>query len=301
MAATLTIAIPTHNRAESLRATLASVIAQRLPVDVEAGCVAIDNASSDDTPAVVDAAAACAPFVLRRVRETRLGSSFARNRAVDESSADYIFFLDDDAVAAPDWAAELLAEMRRRHLDAACGAVLPNWTVSPPAWLGPSLYSRLAVHDERMLGGPVASLEVLANYYSANVGFRRAAFERFGKFREDLGVVGGRPFSGEDTELFARIIARGGRFGFAPRAVVRHTIGRERMTVAYLARKSFAFGMGSAVAGGKSHNRIGKLARNLARLAGAAVRGDAERIVYHELECANFFGYWRGRLLRRDA
>jgi hypothetical protein len=24
--------------------------------------------------------------------------------------------------------------------------------------------------------------------------------------------------------------------------------------------------------------------------------GDTERAVYHELECANFFGYWHGRL-----
>jgi hypothetical protein len=28
----------------------------------------------------------------------------------------------------------------------------------------------------------------------------------------------------------------------------------------------------------------------------ALARGDTERAVYHELECANFVGYWRGRL-----
>jgi glycosyltransferase involved in cell wall biosynthesis len=299
--ATLTVAIPTHNRAASLRDTLASILAQHLPADVSADCVVIDNASSDETPATVEAAARGARLPIRHVFEPRLGSSYARNRALDVTGSDYLFFLDDDAVAAPDWAAELLAAIQLRKLDAACGAVLPSWTAPPPAWLGPSLYSKLAVHDERTLDGPVSALEVLSNYYSANVGFRRAAFERFGRFREDLGVVGGRPFSGEDTELFARIIAGGGRFGFAPRAVVHHTIGPERMTRGYLARKSFAFGMGSAVAGGKSHNRIDKLARNVVRLAGAALRGDAERVVYHELECANFFGYWRGRLLRRRA
>ncbi|MGH7948868.1 MAG: glycosyltransferase family 2 protein [Candidatus Binataceae bacterium] len=301
MPATVTVAIPTHNRAASLRQALASVMAQHLPADVTADCIVVDNASSDDTRGAVESAARGAPIPVRHVLEPRLGSSFARNRAVDETASSYIFFLDDDAVAAPDWAAELLSEIQRRKLDAACGAVLPNWTASPPAWLGPSLYSKLAVHDERILAGPSAALEVLANYYSANVGFRRAVFQRFGKFREDLGVVGGRPFSGEDTELFARIISNGGCFGFAPRAIVRHTIGPERMTRGYLARKSFAFGMGSAVAGGKSHNRIDKLARNLARLVGAALHGDAERVVYHELECANFFGYWRGRLLSRRA
>jgi hypothetical protein len=31
----------------------------------------------------------------------------------------------------------------------------------------------------------------------------------------------------------------------------------------------------------------------------AAARGDGERTICHELECANFFGYWWGRLRMR--
>jgi hypothetical protein len=73
------------------------------------------------------------------------------------------------------------------------------------------------------------------------------------------------------------------------------------MTRAYLRRKSYAFGMGSAIAGGPTHNHLDKLGRNALRMALAALRGDRERAVYHELECANFFGYWQGkRQLRRD-
>ena len=41
---------------------------------------------------------------------------------------------------------------------------------------------------------------------------------------------------------------------------------------------------------------LDKLARNVLRMIFALARGDSERAVYHELECANFFGYWRGRL-----
>ncbi|HEY6420717.1 MAG TPA: glycosyltransferase family 2 protein, partial [Candidatus Binataceae bacterium] len=212
-----------------------------------------------------------------------------------------ILFLDDDAVAEPRWALEMLAEMERRRLDAACGMVLPRWLVEPPRWLGPSLWVKLAVHDRSAIeSAPTECAETLANYFSANAGFRRAAFERYGKFREDLGVVGGNPISGEDTELFARIIAQGGKMGFAPRAIVHHQIPPERMTRAYLRRKSFAFGLGSAVAGGgRSHNQPGKLFRNALRMAIAAARGDRERALYHELECANFLGYWRGRMSPR--
>ena len=300
MTVKLTIAIPTHNRAALVRDTLASVASLAIPAGVDADCVVIDNASTDDTATVVDDFARGATFPMRRVFEPRPGSSFARNRAVDENASDYIFFIDDDAIAEGDWAAELLDAMRRRDLDAACGMVLPRWSSPPPKWLGPSLWVKLAVHDRRAIeSAPTASAERLDNYFSANVGFKRSAFVRFGKFREDLGVVGGNPISGEDTELFARILARGGAMGFAPRAIVHHLIPPERMTLAYLRRKSFAFGMGTAFARLENHNRLDKLVRNGVRMAAAAMRGDPERAIYHELECANFLGYWRGRLLAR--
>jgi glycosyltransferase involved in cell wall biosynthesis len=300
LATTLTIAIPTHNRAATLRQTLASVARLSISQGIEADCVVIDNASNDDTAAIVEDFARDAAIPTRRVMEPRLGSSFARNRAVDETRAEFLFFVDDDAIAEPNWATELLSDLRQRNLDVACGMVLPQWSSPPPAWLGPSLWVKLAVHDRPIIEASAPqSVETLANYFSANVGFRRSAFDRFGKFREDLGVVGGNPMSGEDTELFARIIARGGRIGFAPRAIVHHMIPAERMTRSYLRRKSFAYGVGSAFAGGKSHNSVDKLVRNAIRMAAAAARSDRERMIHHELECANFFGYWKGRLFSR--
>ncbi|HEY6335619.1 MAG TPA: glycosyltransferase [Alphaproteobacteria bacterium] len=296
----ITVAIPTHNRASTLRETLASVAAQRVSAEVELDCLVVDNNSTDDTAAAVDSFRATSPLTVRRVFETGAGSSFARNRAVRETDADFVFFLDDDAIAEPNWADEMLAELQRRTLDAACGMVVPKWTVAPPRWLGPKLWVKLAVHDRNLIEcEPLERAEVHSNYFSANVGFRRETFERFGMFREDLGVVGGNPISGEDTELFQRIIARRGAIGFARGAIVHHQIGAERMTRNYLLRKSFAYGIGSAITAGASHNGLDKLVRNAMRMTAAAIRGDAETAIYHELECANFLGYWRGKLMRR--
>ena len=300
MSTRLTIAIPTHNRARLLAGTLASIAALEFPDDIIPECLIIDNNSPDDTRDTVEVFARTAPLAVRYVVEPQLGSSYARNRAIEEARSEYIFFIDDDAVAEPDWAVEMLAEMERRHLDAACGIVLPNWEHPPPQWLGPSLYVRLAVHDEAtIMQASPPQRDHIHNYFSANVGFRREAFELFGRFREDLGVVGNNPISGEDTELFARIATCGGFIGFAARARVHHMIGRERMTRRYLRRKAYAFGFGSAIAGGPTHNHLDKLARNGVRMLAAAALGNAERAVYHELECANFFGYWRGRLALR--
>ena len=299
----VTIAIPTHDRARILSETLDSIKAIAIPDNAALECVVIDNASTDATPRVVEAAAnSSTRFPIRRVLEPRQGSSFARNRAVEEACGDFIFFLDDDATADREWLLAMLSAMENRGLDAACGLVLPRWSTPPPPWLGPRLWVKLAVHDRAAIESVSTNeVEALQNYFSANAGFRRSAFERFGRFREDLGVVGGNPMSGEDTELFARIIEKGGKMGFVPSAIVHHLIGPERMTPQYLRRKSFAYGFGSAVAGGKSHNQVDKLAKNLMRMCGAALRGDPEGVVYHQLECANFFGYWRGRLALRGS
>lgn len=297
---TITIAIPTYNRASTLRATLESVAALDLGGEIDAECIVVDNNSSDDTAQVVERVAEGAPVPIRRVLETRQGSSFARNRAIDEARGAFLFFLDDDVIVERAWARELLAELERRTLDVACGAVLPRWSRPPPPWLGPRLYAKLSIHDERALeASSGGEMEALEYYFSANVGFRRDAFERFGRFREDLGVLGGNPVGGEETELFARIIERGGAVGFAPRARVYHLIAAERMNPAYLRRKSFTYGVGSAYTGGRTHNHLDKLLKNAWRMARAAARGDREGVIYHQMECMNFLGYWRARLSRR--
>jgi glycosyltransferase involved in cell wall biosynthesis len=298
----ITIAVPTHNRSQLLQATLASISSLHLSPGIEAECIVVDNRSTDDTRRVVTEFVNQSPLAVRYVYENGAGSSYARNRAIEEARGDFILFIDDDAVAEPDWAAEMLDEIERRQLDAACGMVLPRWSRKPPRWLGPSLYVRLAVHDSaRLAGASGAERETIHNYFSANVGFRRRTFELFGNFRQDLGVVGGNPMSGEDTELFSRIAAGGGVLGFAPQARVHHLIPPDRMRRSYLRRKSYAFGYGTAVAGGRSHNHLDKLVRNVFRMVLALARGDSERAVYHELECANFFGYWRGRLDKHRA
>jgi glycosyltransferase involved in cell wall biosynthesis len=290
-----TIAIPTHNRAASLRRTLHSLAELAADPELELECLVIANRCSDQTPDVVADFARHAPFRVRLVAEERQGSSFARNRAAREAQGELILFIDDDVLVEPQWASALTEEIRRRKLDVACGIVLPLWEAPPPRWLDARLYGKLAVHDPALIAMGQTPPERLTHYYSANLGMRADCFARFGWFREDLGVFGGNPMSGEDTELFARILRGGGRIGFASGARVRHVIGAERLSQAYFRRKSYAFGIGSAVAGGPTHNRLDKLLRNLWRMALARARGDRAGALEHEMECWNYAGYCYGR------
>jgi glycosyltransferase involved in cell wall biosynthesis len=183
MARRLTIAVPTYNRSQSLQQTLDSLAALEIPAGFEAECVVVNNGSTDDTADVASRFAADSPIHTRCVLEPRSGSSYARNRGFFEARGDFVLFIDDDAIADHNWVTALIMEMERRRLDAACGMVLPRWSAKPPRWLGPSVAIKLAVHDEAQLSHqPPAALDSIHNYFSANVGFRRETFARFGGF-----------------------------------------------------------------------------------------------------------------------
>jgi glycosyltransferase involved in cell wall biosynthesis len=95
----ISIIVPAHNSEAFIGQTLASIRAQSF-VDWE--CVVVDDGSSDQTVAVVEAVAALDDR-FRLVRQSCGGSSMARNRGFLEScpSSDYVTFMDADDLWEP--------------------------------------------------------------------------------------------------------------------------------------------------------------------------------------------------------
>src|SRR5262249_57858235 len=108
------VVVCTHNRADSLPATLASLRGlDATPEGFEV--IVVDNASTDGTPAVVAAARRewpGPPDTLRLVHEPRLGLNHARNRGIAEARGAVVAFLDDDAVVVPGSLGELTRAYR---------------------------------------------------------------------------------------------------------------------------------------------------------------------------------------------
>jgi glycosyltransferase involved in cell wall biosynthesis len=93
----ISVVIPTRNRRRLLALALASVLDQQ---GVRLEVIVVDEASTDDT---VDMVRAIGDPRVRLVRhEVALGKSSARNRGIMESVGDWIAFLDDDDIWAPD-------------------------------------------------------------------------------------------------------------------------------------------------------------------------------------------------------
>ena len=101
------------NKADDLDATLASLAASDTG---GARIVALDNASTDDTPAVLDAWASRLGDRLARITTpTNLGAPAARNWLMarpEVRASRWVAYLDDDVLLPPDWLARLGAAAR---------------------------------------------------------------------------------------------------------------------------------------------------------------------------------------------
>jgi glycosyltransferase involved in cell wall biosynthesis len=205
MAMDFTLAICTYNRAALLAGALES-LATCEPPRGEWELLLVDNNSSDDTARVAQAFAQRLP--LRYVHEPVQGLSSARNRALRECEGDVLLFTDDDLRFDADWLRSW-EDAFAKQADAGWfgGRIRPLWPDGPPAWLHDeslALISGLLVRYD--LGEKNrAYTDSDPTPYGASFALRRAAFERNGGFRTDLGVNGDRPGRGEEADYLERL------------------------------------------------------------------------------------------------
>ncbi len=105
---TLSVIIPLYNKEREIGDTLRSVLAQTLqPTEI----VVVNDGSTDGSAAIVREIAAHAPLV-RLVEQPNAGECAARNRAIAESTGDYIALLDADDQWRPHFLEEIAAMIR---------------------------------------------------------------------------------------------------------------------------------------------------------------------------------------------
>jgi glucosyl-dolichyl phosphate glucuronosyltransferase len=222
---TVSIAIPTYNRADEVEKTLA--ILARLDVT---GCadfevLVIDNNSTDSTTAVVER---MAPFFngrLRFVRELRQGLNHARNRAIEEARHEIVAYLDDDVDVDPLWMRHLSEAYAREDVAGVGGRTYLVYPGAKPKWLGESiegLLSKVELGPHRRSAGE-------GEVYGVNMSFRKTWLRRAGGFRPDLDRVGTTLFGGGDDDMIRRIVALGGVMMYEPDVVVGHRVPHSRM------------------------------------------------------------------------
>lgn len=246
MSLSLSIILPTHNPHRGrLERTLAGLRAQTLPA-AEWETVLIDNASSPLlSPDDLDGA----PANLRIVAEPQLGLTAARRRGVAEARGEFIVFVDDDNVLAPDYLVQALAFFAAHpRVGALGGPVLPEFEAARPAWWNAEFESLLAC---RHLGVETQIVTALfdpstgRNEYplcapvGAGMALRRSALDAWLADATAAALPdrqGASLSSSGDNDIVLWVIRSGWHVAYSPALILTHLIPAGRLAPDYLAR-----------------------------------------------------------------
>ena len=231
-----TVIVCTYNRAESLRDTLRALRAQKTSPSRSWEVVVVDNNSKDHTCKVVEEVRREWPL-LRYEFEQAQGLSHARNHGISAARGEVLLFTDDDVLPEPDWLESTLAGMDKYQADACGGYIAPIWETPPPAWLTERFYGFLAIRTDRIDDFSMTSSD--QSPFGANMAFRKEVFAKVGLFDTNRGRKGNVLASGEDGELFERILAAGLKAIFLGQSRVHHKVEAFRLTKRYFRRWRF--------------------------------------------------------------
>lgn len=171
------------------------------------------------------------------------GASVTRNTGVAASHGQVLAFLDDDAVAQPNWLDVLLQPLADPSVVGVGGRLEPLWKTSRPRWF-PLEFDWVVGCS--YLGMPENTTPV-RNVWSNNMAIRRDAFDAIRGFRDGFGKIGAHS-QPEDTDLCLRAAAQngGGLWIYEPQAVACHQVPADRATLKFFLKRCYNEGRGKA-------------------------------------------------------
>ncbi|NOZ96114.1 MAG: glycosyltransferase, partial [Acidobacteria bacterium] len=239
-----TVVISTYRRREDLEQLLRSLARQTVPMD-RFEVLVVNNDPADDIAPVIarlrDELFASHPDHLRSMVCPLPGLSHARNAGIGAARGEIVAFIDDDAVAAPDWLEHLLAAYRSDpELGVVGGRILLVTPDPAPSWLDPEAWPLWGYLNPR--AQETYTVDSWADFpWGGNWSARKRTLLEIGGFRYGYGRRADNYGGGE--EIVAASLAQriGAKIAVEPRATIEHHPDRSRFTPEYV-RKTIRAG-----------------------------------------------------------
>lgn len=267
----------TEERWNDFKAAIESVRQQTLPA---AEIIAV----IDHNPQLLERVQDHMPGVIVVENIEARGLRGARNSGVAAAKGQIIAFLDDDAVASPDWLMLLTKGYTDPNVLGTGGAVIPSWVDKQPAWLPEEFYWVVGCTYRGM--PQIAS--TVRNPIGANMSIRREVFDTVGDFHSEIERIGKQHAGGcEETELCIRARQHWpqGVFFYQPQARVFHRIPGSRARWRYFYSRCYAEGLAKAIVArhvGAKDSLASERAYTFRTLPQAVVYGLADTIFHHD-------------------
>lgn len=199
----------------------------------------------DHNPALLERVRMRWPDVVAVENTDLQGASGSMNAGIAAARGAVIAFLDDDAIASPDWLEQMAPAYADDRVLVVGGKIDPIWADGKPGWF-PDEFNWVV--GCTYPGLPTGTSHV-RNLIGANMSFRRRTAQAIGGFRNGVGAVGDSPLRGEDTEFCIRVRQRWGYEAllYEPRARVRHRQHAGRARWGYFCSMCYAQGQTKAL------------------------------------------------------
>lgn len=226
------VLIPTLRRPESLSRAIRSVFRQVAVEGRLREIIVIDNDPQASAKTLVETLAKESDIPLLWCHAPVPGVATARNRGLAETTAPLIAFLDDDEEASPRWLISLIEAQQALQTDVVFGPIQGRVAPGTPwaAYLN-EFFGRQGPETTRVIDSPYGCGNALM--------VRATALPGTAPFNTSADHSGG-----EDDVLFAGLINRGGRFGWAAEAWVDEFAPPHRARLSFALSRAFAYGQG---------------------------------------------------------
>lgn len=234
----LDVIIPTYNRQNLLPLALSSLFAAEIPSGLHVLVTVVDNNSTDETRLVVESFQKRFEDRIQYCFEPQQGRAYALNSGIRSTTGDLIGIIDDDEEIDVNWYKTTFESFSSEQYDFIGGPYVPRWSTPPPEWLPPEYGGVIGWVD-----GGDKEVPFDSNYpgilMGGNAVFKRSVLEKIGLYTTWLGRTDKGLLTGEDEELYGRLLASGAKGMYLPNLIIYHHVIPERLKKDYFRRWCF--------------------------------------------------------------